>query len=153
MGDYLMARIRRRRALSPVIATIILSAVVIAIGGSIWSYASGASTVIANNYIDGVLELMEETAERFTVEMVTNNSACTELYVWIYNYGDYNVSADVYVNNGTYQFSTNVSSPLVIPVGELVYANVNVTASSGVSLAVKVHSRRSNNAFYTYIVP
>lgn len=152
MGDYLMARIRKRRALSPVIATIILSAVVIAIGGSIWSYASGASTVIANNYIDGVLELMEETAERFTVELVTNNSDCTELYVWIYNYGDYNVSADVYVNNGTYQF-TLASSPLLIPVGELVYANVNVTASSGVSLAVKVHSRRSNNAFYTYIVP
>ena len=148
-----MARIRKRRALSPVIATIILSAVVIAIGGGIWSYASGASTVIANNYIDGVLELMEETAERFTVELVTNNSDCTELYVWIYNYGDYNVSADVYVNNGTHQFTTNVSSPLLIPVGESVYANVNVTASSGVSLAVKVHSRRSNNAFYTYIVP
>ena len=152
MGDTMMARIRKRRALSPVIATIILSAVVIAIGGGIWSYASGASTVIANNYIDGVLELMEETAERFTVELVTNNSDCTELYVWIYNYGDYNVSADVYVNNGTYQF-TLASSPLLIPVGESVYANVTLSASSGESLAVKVHSRRSNNAYYTYIVP
>jgi hypothetical protein len=86
------------------------------------------------------------------VELVTNNSDCTELYVWIYNYGDYNVSADVYVNNGTYQF-TLASSPLLIPVGELVYASVAISASSEQSLAVKVHSRRSNNAFYTYIVP
>ena len=152
MGDGMMARRRKRRALSPVIATIILSAVVIAIGGAIWSYASGASTVIANSYIDGVLDLMEETAERFTVELVTNNSDCTELYVWIYNYGDYNVSADVYVNKGTYQFMP-ASGPLLIPVGETVYANVTLSASSGESLAVKVHSRRSNNAYYMYIVP
>ncbi len=58
----------KRKALSPVISTLILSAAVIAIGGGIWSFSIGASTMIADNYVNDTLELVNEVTERFMVE-------------------------------------------------------------------------------------
>ena len=154
----MMARIRRWRALSIVIATIILSAVVIAIGGAIWSYASGASTVIANDYVNGTFNLMNELVERFVVEHATNTSDGSNMSIWIYNYGDVDIIVDVYanathVNSSTYSFCSNLTNP--ISSGSLVEIEIHFSPGAlepGDTVAVKVHSRRQNNAYYKYYV-
>jgi flagellin-like protein len=154
----MMARIRRRRALSPVIATIILSAVVISIGGAIWSYASGASTVIANNYVNGTMNLKNEIVERFIVEHATNTSDGSNMSIWIYNYGDVDIIVDVYANathvsNSTYSFCSNLTNSVAS--GSLVEIEIDFSPGAlelGDTVAVKVHSRRQNNAYYKYYV-
>jgi flagellin-like protein len=152
------ARIIKRRALSPVIATIILSAVVIAIGGAIWSYASGASTVIANDYVNGTLDLMNELVERFVVEHATNTSDGSSMSIWVYNHGDVDIVVDVYantsrVNSSTSFFCSNLTNPVTS--GSLVEIEIDFSPGAlelGDTVAVKVHSRRQNNAYYKYYV-
>ena len=144
---------QKRRGVSPVISSILLTAMVIAIGGAIWSYAQGASSVVAGDYVDGVMELLETAAERFTVELVSNNSDCTVLQVWIFNYGDVNVSLDVYASIGESTYSTDLQIPVVVEPGALVCVNVTVAVGSGDEVGIKVHSRRQNNAYSIYTVP
>ncbi|MGD2142058.1 MAG: hypothetical protein PVH79_01100 [Candidatus Bathyarchaeota archaeon] len=144
---------RRRKGLSPVISTVILSAVVLTVGGSIWYYAQGAASIIAQDYIDGVLTLKDEAAERFTVERVSNNSDCTQLYLWVYNYGNVNITADAYAYIGNSTYSTDTNSPFTVGSGDVELVNITVEAQSGDEITIKVHSRRQNNAYSTYIVP
>ena len=154
----MMRFMRRRRGLSPVISTIILSGVVIAVGGSIWSYASGASTIIANDYINGTLDLMNELVERFVVEHATNTSDGSNMSIWVYNYGDVDIIVDVYANathvtSSTYSFCSNLTNP--VSSGSHVEIEINFSSSAlelGDTVAVKVHSRRQNNAYYKYNV-
>jgi flagellin-like protein len=146
-------RLPKRRGVSPVISSIILTAMVLGIGGAIWSYAQGASSVVADDYVDGVMELLETASERFTVEFVSNNSDCSILKIWIFNYGDINVSVDVYANIGENSYSTDLENPVVLESGVLVCANVTVAMVSGNEVGIKVHSRRQNNAYYVYTVP
>jgi flagellin-like protein len=158
LADKRIGWLKKQRALSPVIATIILSAVVIAIGGAIWSYASGASTVIANDYVNGTLDLMNEIVERFVVEHVTNTSDGSNMSIWVYNYGDVDIIVDAYANatdfnSSTYSFSSNFSNS--VAAGSLVEIEIHFSVGAldpGDTVAVKVHSRRQNNAYYKYYV-
>jgi len=126
---------------------------VLVIGGVIWSYAHGAASVIASDYVDGVMELLETASERFTVEYVTNNSDCTVLHVWIFNYGSVNVTADVYASIGNATYTSDFDDPIVVNPGAMVCANVTVSAGCGDEVGIKVHSRRQNNAYQIYVVP
>jgi flagellin-like protein len=147
-----MKKSRRNRGLSPVIATIILSAVVISIGGAVWSYAQGAATVNANQYVDTTMELMNEIIERFSIEHVSNNSDGNTLYVWVYNHGDVDIIVDLYANSTgvyLYTFETTVVSE------DLVKVSIDFQSDplvAGDEVAIKAHSRRQNNAYYTYYV-
>jgi len=147
-----MKKSRRNRGLSPVISTIILSAVVISIGGAVWSYAQGAATVNANQYVDTTMELMNEITERFSIEHVSNNSDGNTLYVWVYNHGDVDIIVDLYANStGVYlhTFETTVVSE------DLVKVSIDFQSDplvAGDEVAIKAHSRRQNNAYYTYYV-
>ena len=152
---------RKRRGVSPVIATIILSAVVLAVGGAVWSYAQGASTVIANDYVNGTLELLNEVIERFEVEHMSNNSDGSTLQIWVYNYGDVDVVVDLYANathyvnatHSTYTVSNNLTNPITS--GGLSLIEIDFSSDHldvGDEVAVKVHSRRQNNAYGKYYV-
>ena len=145
--------LRKKRGVSPVISAIIMSAVVLTVGGSIWYFAQSAATVIAEDYIDDILTLRDEATERYTVEHVANNSDCTELYLWIYNYGDVNITVDAYAFIGNTTYSTNLTSPSTIGKNEIIRVSITITAQSGDEIAIKVHSRSQNNAYSTYIVP
>jgi hypothetical protein len=143
-----------------VIATIILSAVVIAVGGGVWSYSQGAATAIANDYINGTMTLMNEVIERFIVEHVSNNSDGSRLYVWVSNNGDVDITVDVYVNAThigtptTYTFRYNLTHVIVscgIEKIEVHFDSPN-DLDYGDEVAVKVHSRRQKNAYYTWTV-
>ncbi len=76
-----------RRALSPVIASVILSGMVLVIGAGVWSYSYGAASVMANDYSDMTLEMVHTIAERFCIEKVHYDSTTEDIHVWVYNYG------------------------------------------------------------------
>jgi flagellin-like protein len=140
----------RRRGVSPVISTIILSAIVIAIGGAVWNYSQGAATVIANDYINGTMTLLNEVIERFAVEHASNSSDGSTLYVWVYNYGEVDITVDVYANS-TVSFNSTLDT--FVESGEVVKIEVYFTSyplQTGDEVSIKAHSRRQNNAYYTY---
>ena len=140
----------KKRALTPVIASMILSAVVIAVGGAIWSYAQGASIVTANSYINETFTLLGEVTERFNIEHVSNNSDGSTLMIWIFNYGEVGIVVDVYVNSTTY-FNSTLEWELETE--EIVRVDVDLSSSPltrGQEVSIKAHSRRQNNDYYTY---
>ncbi len=141
------------KGVSPVIATIIISAVVLTVGGAVWSFSQGASVVVADDYVEGVMGLLNEAAERFIVEHVSNDDERTTLRVWIRNYGEVNVTVDVYAYVGGVSFSTDPGNPISIASHALGCAELAFSAVSGDEVAIKVHSRRQNNAYYTHLVP
>lgn len=149
-GLELPSKIKRnRRGISPVISSIILAATVITIGGTVWSFTQSATTVIAEDYVDGVMSLMNEGTERFVIEHVSYYTPNNTLQVWIYNYGDNDITVDVYVNviGGFFEskMENNVSSKAIIKVP------ISITIASGSEVAIKAASRRGNNAYYTYL--
>jgi len=140
----------RRRALSEVVSALILSGAVLAVGGALWSYSLGATTVIANNYVNGTLSLVDEITERFSVEHVSHSSDNLKVYVWVYNYGDVDVIVDIYVdvntgNDGQY-FDREIA------VGDMEYVEVSMNSALSVDneVTVQVYSGRGNSAYYTY---
>lgn len=139
---------RNRRGISPVISSIILAAAVITIGGTVWSFTQSATTITAENYVEGITTLENEIRERFIVEHVSYYTSNNTLMVWIYNYGDVDITVDVYVNvtGGAFasKLGTNIASK------QLVKISISVTIDSGTEVAIKVVSRRENNVYYTY---
>ena len=143
---------RRRRGLSPVISAIILSAVVIAVGGMVWSYAQGASTVIATDYTNNTLDLLNEVTERFTVEHVTNNSQGDTLTIWIYNYGEVDIVIDVYAAGNNTENNTLGTS---LVAGNLTQVQVYFTSDTldiNEVVMITVYSRRQNVVYSKYVV-
>jgi flagellin-like protein len=139
-----------RKGVSPVVSTILLSAIVIAIGGAIWNYSQGAATVIANDYVNGTMALLKEVIERFTVEHASNSSDGSVLYVWVYNFGEVDITVDVYANSTV---SYNSTFDTFVGTGEIVKIEVAFTddpLQMGEEVSIKVHSRRQNNAYFTY---
>ena len=101
---------------------------------------------------------MNEIVERFVVEHATNTSDGSSMSIWVYNYGDVDIIVDVYanasrVNSSTYFFCSNLTN--TVTSGSLVEIEIHFSEGAlelGDSVAVKVHSRRQNNAYYRYIV-
>jgi hypothetical protein len=141
---------RRRKGVSQVITSIMLTATVFTIGASVWFYTSGASSAMTKDYYDGVITLLEEVTERFEIIHVylTNNDT---LHLYVLNYGSTNITVDAYayVDNNTY--SSDTGNPVYISVGAYEYLNVTLAVTSGEEIAIKIHSRRQNNAYGTYI--
>ena len=143
----------QRRALSPVIATIIISAAVLTIGGGLWAFAQGTSTIIAEDYVNDTLSLVDEITERFIVEWVSNSTNGDTLTVWVYNYGDVKVVVDVYIdaddgNNGTVLGTEIIAGD---------YAEIDVSFAgdplqTGDEISIKVYSRRQNCAYQLYYI-
>lgn len=144
--------IRKRRGLSPVIATLIITGVVLAIGGGLWGFALSASSAMADDYVNGTLNLLYEITERFTVEHVSNSSDGDALLVWVYNYGPVNitVAVNVEVNDGNNGSITDQG----ILAGEIKEIQIPFPdkLEQGDEIAVKVYSERQNNAYYIYYV-
>lgn len=152
-----MRRLKVRRGVSEVISSIILTAVVLTVGGAVWAYAQSATVVLTDHYVNETLTVMKDVTERFVVEHVSNDASRTTLHVWLYNYGDVDIMADVYANathSSTYIFKSTLGN--TVASGDLVKIDVSFVGNalqSGDKVAIKVHSRRQNNAFFTYYVP
>lgn len=135
----------KKRALSSVISTVLLSAAVLVIGGMIWNYANGASSVIAYDYHEDSMELINQIEERVMFEHITNNS--THLTIYLYNYGEIDVEVDVYANTS----STDLQNPMTIESKESECAVIPLVCSSGDIIGLSVYTRRQNIVYYSYI--
>ena len=141
-----------RKALSPVISSLILSAAVIVIGGSVWSYSVGAATLVADGYVNDTLTLANEITERFIVEHVTIDAGLDTLSVWVYNYCSQSITVDTYIKDGNTVIGSTLGS--VIEKGDTSMITIEITQrSSNDEVSIKIHSRRQNNAYETYYVP
>jgi len=53
---------------------VIISAVVIAVGGAVWAFSQGAMTITAEDYAEAVINMTDTISERFIIEMVWYDS-------------------------------------------------------------------------------
>ncbi len=140
-----------RRALSEVISSIILSGVVLIVGGALWSYSLGAATVMTDDYVNGTLSLVDELTERFTVEWANVSDTGDALTVWVYNYGGVDITVDVYAtvddDTSSSTLGTPITSGAIASVG-LSFAGDPILENDVVS--VQAYSRRQNSAYYTH---
>jgi hypothetical protein len=142
-----IGRLNGRRAFSPVIAAIILSAVVLAIGGGVWAYSQGAMTITAEEYSRSVAENTNVISERFIIEHVAYVGS--QLKVWIFNYGDVDIEVKVQVGDITHpQEWIKMKAGSFVAVEPLSYS-----AGSGEELVIRAYTKRGNDAYYRYLVP
>jgi hypothetical protein len=142
---------RRRAALSEVISSIILSGVVLAVGGALWSYSLGATTVIAENYAEGTLNLVDEITERFTVEWVASSTNGETLTIWVFNYGNVDIEVDVYVRVNADTSKSVLGTTITLgSYEEIPFSFVGDALEGGDIVSIQVYSRRQNVVYYTY---
>ena len=145
-----LKRTYSRRAFSPVISVIIISTVVLAVGGVIWAFAQGAMTITAEDYAEAVINMTDTISERFIIEHVGYVSEGNILHVWVFNYGDVDIEFKVEVGDETWPYGSNNWRGL--PSKEMDSISLGEFLSED-ELNIKVYSRRGNNAYYRFIVP
>ena len=77
------------------------------------------------------------------------------LKIWIFNYGEINITVEWIRVRGSGNLSTEVVN-IPIPAGEIVRVDVtptNVPLASGVSVAIEVKSTRGNKAYAAILIP
>jgi flagellin-like protein len=147
---------RKRKGISPVIATIILSACVLAIGGMIWSYSVSATSVIASNYVNDTLEVVNEVTERFIVEHVQYISANNTISVWVYNYGEQTITIDTYLYvdaNSSSFLDQSYGREVQKSDSEKIMIQLSESVNTGDLVSIQLHSRRQNDAYKKYYIP
>ena len=139
----------RRRAFSTVLSVVIISAVVLAVGGAIWAFAQGAMTITAEDYAEAVINMTDTISERFIIEHVGYVSDIDDdLYVWVFNYGDVDIEFKVEIGDDTWPVAwKGLASKEMDSVG------LGVFSPDPGELNIKAYSKRGNNAFYRFIVP
>ena len=139
-----------KKGLSPVVATIILSSVVVIIGISMWSFAYTVSDSLQESYYEEVQRQIDAISERFTVEHIAYDNNTKNLYVWVYNYGKVSIHVDVYVTGDAE--GRNEERTTSVPSGKAVKLTVALgNVSEGSELAVKVISVRGNEVYEAYV--
>ena len=142
-------RFKERRAITPVISAVVLTAVVLTIGGVIWAFSQGTMTISAEDYAESVIEMTDTISERFIIEHVAYGYDNQELTVWLYNYGSVDIEVKIQVGSDTYSNEwREISRGGFSDVEFLDYP-----ADSGDELVIRAYTRRENNAYYRFIVP
>ena len=142
--------------MSPIISSVLLSAVVLVIGASVWSVTHSASSVLQNNYYEGVMESVENIKERFYIENIGYiNSSEPKLKIWIYNYGEMDIVIEFIRLKGAGKISTQLVG-IPLPVGEIIGIDVSsseFSLTSGLSVSIEVKSLRGNKAYASILIP
>jgi len=137
-------RLKEKRAISPVISALILSAAVLTIGGVVWAFSQGAMTISAEDYTESVKNMTETISERFIIEHVNYNG--TNLHIWVYNYG--NIGIDVNVT-----YPDNLIGWTEVLSKDLEKIDIRIGLSPDTEVGIKVESMRGNDVYYRYVVP
>ena len=146
----------KRKALSPVISALILSAAVIAVGGGLWSFSLGASTVYSEDYINVTLEVLYDVTERFVVEHVYYENGADTLNVTVYNYGLHKITVNVTATITTTTTSfRDFYNGTVIQKGDSTRIDILLTETvyPDDRASINIQSWRENNAYKRYIFP
>ena len=81
-------KMAKKRGYSDVISSILLTAVVITVGVSVWGYAASASSVMSTDYFEEVEVSVCMIKERFSIECIgVNFTSSPMIHVWVTNYG------------------------------------------------------------------
>lgn len=156
---------RSRRGLTPVVSSIIMCAVVLVIGASVWGVASSASSIMQTDYFDEVMESVEKIKERFCVENVGYNDTTKTLKIWVVNYGEIIINVtEIRIEGGGnssyyYPPDDNQDNPpngILIPSGGLVKFDVSpseVSLRPDLSVSIRVDSERGNKAYASVYIP
>ena len=141
----------KRTGLSPVIASIILSSMVLLIGAGVWTYSNSAASVIANDYANETVEMVNTIQERFTIEHASFDNSTYVLSLWIYNYGDVrvNINSRITINGTNYE---NNSISLDADEYKEVTFNVGTTLDVNEEVVIYVLSIRGNSKRETYYI-
>jgi len=134
----------RSRAFSPVIAAILISGIVLAVGGAVWAFSQGAMTITAENYAESVINMTDTICERFIVEQVIYDG--TKLHIWIFNYGDIDIEVNVTYPDNSVGWREVSSEHL-----EEIFFDFD--PGDEIEVGIKVESRRENDAYYRFVVP
>ncbi len=154
----------RRRGMSSVLTTVLMCAVVISIGVSVWGFAGSAATVMRTDYFDEVMESVYKIKERFRIENIAvNMTAAPSIQVWVLNYGETEVNITrIKVSGGGNEsyyyppYNNASSNGVVLSAGEFKRFNVPQDAvkfMKGINIAVRVESSRENKAYETTKLP
>ena len=141
----------KRAGLSPVIASIILSSMVLLIGAGVWTYSNSAASVIASDYANDTVEMVNTIQERFTIEHASFDNSTYVLSLWIYNYGDVgvNINSRITINGTDYE---NNSISLDADEYKEVTFSVGTTLEVNEDVIIYVLSTRGNFKRETYYV-
>jgi hypothetical protein len=128
---------------------------VLVIGAGVWGVASGASSIIQNNYYEEVMESVEKIKERFVIENLGVDSTLTELRIWVFNYGSIDLTIDLIRVTGGNNISSN-SDSIPVAAGELILIDLEPTGislSRGLSVTVELRSSRGNKVYDSIRIP
>lgn len=149
----------RRRGMSSVLTTILMCAVVISIGVSVWGFAGSAATIMRTDYFDEVMESVYKIKERFRIENIAVNvTDAPSVQVWVLNYGetDVNITTIKISGGGNQSYYYPPSNETALNPGEFRRFNVpqgTVEFRKGINIAVRVESARENKAYETKQLP
>jgi hypothetical protein len=128
---------------------------VLVIGATVWGVATGASTVIQNNYYEEVMESVEKVKERFVIENIGVDDDLTELRIWVFNYGPIDLTIDLIRVTGGNNISSH-SDSIAVSAGEIILITLEPTQISllrGLSITVELRSSRGNKVYDSIRVP
>jgi len=142
-----------RRAITPVVSALILSAVVLTIGGVVWAFSQGAMTISAEDYAGSVINMTDTISERFIIEHVAYIN--DDPKVWIFNYGSVDIEVKIEVENEVVSVTYPAEPEEWIEIAAGGFADVEFLNYPSVSgeLVVRAYTRRENNVNYRFIVP
>lgn len=145
-------RLQERRAFSTVLSVLIISAVVLAVGGGIWAFSQGAMIISSEDYAESVINMTETISERFIIEHVSYDYP--EVHVFVYNYGTVDIEVKVEVKGEN--FLGAGETWLEIPSKEMRhYPTIFLQSIPSLreELNIKAYTKRGNNAYYKFFVP
>ncbi len=156
----------RRRGMSSILTSLLMTAVVLSIGISAWGYAHSASSKMSSDYFEEVMESVHNIRERFCVESIgVNFTSPPSVQVWVNNHGKIQINItrikisgggnDVYYylpDNDQHTPPNGVSiSPKETVRFDLDPGSVPVT--SGSSISIMVESERENKVYAKEWIP
>jgi len=138
-----------------VLSVVIISAVVLAVGGAVWAYSQGAMTITAEDYAEDMINMTDTISERFIIEHVAYINEIPK--VWIYNYGNVDIDVKIEVNNADGVIKTYPADPkewIAMPAGGFEAREIlDYPTVSDDELVIRAYTWRGNNVNYRFIVP
>ena len=139
------------KALSPIIASIVLCSIVLVVGISAWNFVYSVSDYLQTKYFTETKAKVDEISERFIVEHVSYNAATDILHAWVYNYGSVDITVNVYVYKAGSCVGKNETNVAVASKGNL-DITVSASALEGSIVTVEVASRRQNLVYESTVL-
>ena len=152
---------RERRAVSEIVSTLLLVAIVVSLGVVVFTFASGAITSLTGGFTGLISNKGNAAAEHFVIEQVTfcestaqtGCSSGTGANVYVRNVGAISSTlADVYiVDESTNSFVTQVAISTTLNAGAVVdipYTTLTFTPSHGNTYLISVTSILGNSVTF-----